>query len=226
MKKFLISEYDTLKPIFLTCALSIFLVFFRMKISHDLHHLFLIWNLFLAFMPLCFAYLLRMMVEKVGHNKIGVLGIIPFLVFLPNAPYILTDFIHLTYSPRKWFGFDLLMILSFAVSGLFCALLSIKMVYDQFFEKKGDKFRHFAEILTFILCGYGVYLGRFWRYNSWHLITHPFRLVTDCFATLMHPITHQQVWLFTLGFGGLLYVLNYFIVPLDRQKLTIHVPKK
>ena len=209
MKKFLISEYTRLKPVFLTCSMSMILVAFRMKISHDLHYLFLDWNLFLAIIPLVMACWLYE--RKSAKNKtLWALGFMAWLLFLPNAPYILTDFIHLSYSPKKWFAFDLLMISSFAVSGLVCGLISVKIIQDQLMNGFSRKSRRLAEGLIFLLCGYGIYLGRFWRYNSWYLLTDPFRLIKDCFATLAHPLVHWQIWLFTIGFGAFLHVIYFF----------------
>lgn len=212
MKEFIISEYSRLKVVFLSCSVSIALVAFRMKISHDLHYLFLVWNLFLALIPLFIAYGLQ---EKIcAKNKIQVaLFFFIWLIFLPNAPYILTDFIHLSYSPKKWFAFDLLMIASFAASGLVAGLISVKITQDLFVYSFSEKSVRYALGIIFLLCGYGIYLGRFWRYNSWHLITEPFQLIKDCFSTVVHPFVHWQVWLFTLIFGVFLYGIYFMGKP-------------
>ena len=209
MKNFLNAEYPNLKPLFLMYAVSIILVSLRMKLSQDLHYLFLVWNLFLAIIPLIFAYLLR---EKkdVLLKPVLFLGFMGWLLFLPNAPYILTDFIHLNYSPKNWFAFDLVMILSFALSGLFSGLLSIKIMQEAFLHNIDPKIKHFAQSLLFMLCAYGVYLGRFWRYNSWHIVTHPTTLLKNCMATLAHPAQYWQLWIFTLAFGTLLHVISFF----------------
>jgi uncharacterized membrane protein len=61
-------------------------------------------------------------------------------------------------------------------------------------------------VTILFLCGFGVYLGRFLRYNSWEIISNPQILIADVFNILISPFQNSEAWLFTLGFGGFLVV--------------------
>jgi len=60
--------------------------------------------------------------------------------------------------------------------------------------------------IILFLCGFGVYLGRFLRYNSWEIISNPQILISDVFNIFFSPFQNSEAWLFTLGFGTFLVV--------------------
>jgi uncharacterized membrane protein len=68
----------------------------------------------------------------------------------------------------------------------------------------------FSTTTVLFLCGFGVYLGRFLRYNSWEIISNPNILISDIIEILISPFQNSDAWLFTLGFGGFL-IVGYWV---------------
>lgn len=136
-----------------------------------------------------------------------------WFVFFPNAPYIVTDFIHLKQKIGIPIWYDIVLILSFTWSGLLLAYLSLRDFHHYFllfYSKK--KVWSYIIIYNFIV-GYGIYLGRFERVNSWDLFTHPFRLIHHLVANLFneHFFLISGV---TLLFGLFLSVFYFTIYQL------------
>jgi uncharacterized membrane protein len=129
-----------------------------------------------------------------------------WLVFLPNAPYIVTDLIHIRVGNDALLWLDVLVVLSFALSGLFLFYLSIRDMEKLLIVKFKQTTVTTLSVTILCLCGFGVYLGRFLRYNSWEIISNPQILIADVFNILISPFQNSEAWLFTLGFGGFLMV--------------------
>jgi len=204
MKEFILTKYTTLKYLFITLLTCCLLLAFRIKTTHDCFGLFLVWNLFLAFIPLSIVWFMQFN-KKLFQNPLKkYLAIGLWLLFLPNAPYVLTDLVHLSYSPSQWMVYDAVLILMFAGISLYFGYQSI-LELRRFLENTiNKKLLNIATISVFILCGFGIYLGRVVRFNSWDLVTNPFELFTTVLRFLINPIEHKLVWLFTLVFGILL----------------------
>jgi uncharacterized membrane protein len=147
--------------------------------------------------------------QNLSKLKLGFWFLV-WLAFLPNAPYIVTDLIHIRMGNDNLLWLDVLVVLSFALSGLLLFYLSILDMQ----KLVASKFKRIpivtSTILILFLCGFGVYLGRFLRYNSWEIISNPQLLISDIFDILISPFHNSGAWLFTLGFGGFL-VVGYFV---------------
>jgi len=169
-------------------------------------YLFLLWNLFLAWLPLLFADAAQLF--YVHRNKVRFwLFFFLWLIFFPNAPYILTDFAHLrfwaTVGVPTWF--DFLMIGAFAVTGILLGLASLQVAGKIFAERFGAFWSWFFLVAVSFLTGFGIYVGRYLRWNSWDVILHPRALVTDIVGGgLDQPLAQYQPWIFTFLFGALL----------------------
>lgn len=151
------------------------------------------WNLFLAFIPLALSvWLFRR--SSGSRSVLWWLGLLVFIVFLPNAPYLLTDIIHLIGGIRSNYSvwvITLVLIpqhLSVILIGFEAYVLSlINMGY--YLQRQGmGKFTLLAELITHALCAIGIYLGRFKRYNSWDLVTQP----EDLARTLVDDLTAKR----------------------------------
>jgi len=155
--------------------------------------LFLAWNLFLAWIPYWISLTLRSTTKgKFNRLKTGIVLVL-WLLFFPNAPYILTDLLHFKNFGDLPMWYDLMLLLSFAFTGLMLGWLSLMEVQD-FLKSRHS--RWVARLLTFaalILCSYGIYLGRFQRWNSWDIVTNPVALFQDMFSVLMQPSVHGNV---------------------------------
>jgi uncharacterized membrane protein len=140
----------------------------------------LIWNLFLAWIPLALALLIHGFSrwEKRGSVPLGICGIVWFL-FFPNAPYLVTDLVHWqNHLPvPKWF--DLLMIMSFAWTGLLLGYLSLYLMQELVRRRMGRGWSWNFVVLVLALSSFGIYLGRFQRLNSWDVFSRPMGVLGD-----------------------------------------------
>lgn len=150
---------------------------------------FLNWNLFLAWIPYLIALSLPFLYRKFNSKIIIVGALLCWLLFFPNAPYIVTDFLHLKKRIGIPLWYDLMLFMSFAWTGLilgYVSLLEVQTFLRNFFSKT---IVNIGSIIALLLCGFGIYLGRFQRWNSWDIITQPFSLFADILNILAQPHT-------------------------------------
>ncbi len=177
--------------------------------SESGHFLFLNWNLFLAGVPLLFS---RLLMHDDNITKAKVILLVPmWLLFFPNAPYILTDLFHLGHvdSMPKWF--DLLLILFFAWAGLFAGFKSLQDIQHMLTKFMSQRKSMVVVAALLFIAAFGVYLGRFERWNSWDLFTHPFGVLRDIADRFINPGEHLRTWGVTLLLGTLLNVIWFSI---------------
>jgi uncharacterized membrane protein len=138
----------------------------------------IVWNLFLAFIPLALSFWLFRQ-RSLRRSLLWWTGFAVFLAFLPNAPYLLTDIIHLIRATRS--GFSAWMIVLFFIPLHLSALLAGFEAYviallnqGHYLTRIGAKrWVPWVELTVHAVCAIGVYLGRFRRLNSWDLVTDP-----------------------------------------------------
>ena len=148
---------------------------------------FLIWNLFLAWIP----YWISLSLEYFGkHTSSGILIaalLFLWLLFFPNAPYILTDLLHLRHRQPIPFWYDLMVFIAFAWTGLMLGLASLYEVH-LFLRKRWSKAASWLFIIIVLpLSGLGIFIGRYLRWNSWDILTDPLGLFQDLAAILLNP---------------------------------------
>jgi uncharacterized membrane protein len=176
----------------------------RIKLTHSFHFLFLIWNLLLAVIPFAITSYL---VSVPNLNKIGfVLSFGMWLLFLPNAPYIVTDLIHLRLNKGTFLWLDVLLISSFAFNGLLLFYSSINDMKSHFKHYLNKTVTNYTITIILFLSSFGVFLGRFLRYNSWEILSKPKYLFIDVLNIVLNPFTNKEAWLFTILFGTFLSV--------------------
>ena len=129
-----------------------------------------------------------------------------WLLFLPNSPYILTDLFHL--RPREYFPlwYDLVLVLSFALIGMMVFLKSLKDMFGML--QKYVKPAYVAIITPFVfwLISFGLYLGRYLRFNSWNVVNHPFQLMRQSFDILFEKDTIAFTFIFSIFLAFLYYI--------------------
>jgi len=165
--------------------------------------LWLIWNLFLAYVPyllsswltLRYTHPAQQSAQRPVRWQLIVLSFI-WLLFIPNSFYILTDLFHLidcrsTLVPA-WF--DLSLIFSFAWNGLLLGVLSVRQMEKIARPIIGAYWGGFFVYLVMALSALGVYAGRYLRFNSWDILTNPFQLTMDMGELIVHPLQNQQAW--------------------------------
>ncbi|MDO6598268.1 DUF1361 domain-containing protein [Oceanihabitans sp. 2_MG-2023] len=204
LKSHIFNQYKVISLLSASMLLSIFLLMVRIKITHTYFFIFLVWNLFLAVIPYAITIYLKSR-EKTNKFQLAIAFSI-WLLFLPNAPYIITDLIHLKISENPFFWLDVLLVTSFAYNGLmlfFLSMVDIKKLLQNYFSKNKVSYLMHAILL---LTAFGIYLGRFLRYNSWDILQHPSILFKDILHMVIQPNQHLEVWLFTFTFGCFLAI--------------------
>jgi uncharacterized membrane protein len=149
----------------------------------------IVWNLFLAFIPLALSFWLFHRSSK-RRSLLWWLGFIVFIAFLPNAAYLLTDIIHLIEAIRAGYSIWITTLI-FIPLHLFAILIGweayvISIInQSRYLEKKGaGNFVLASEIATHAICAVGIYLGRFLRFNSWDFVTQPQVILTSTINNL------------------------------------------
>jgi uncharacterized membrane protein len=189
---------------------SLALIAVRLIYSEQILYFFLLWNLFLAWLPVVFAWL-AVRLHKRALSALA--AAFMWLLFFPNAPYLVTDLIHLQAFPPVPLWYDLILLLDFAVLGMFLGIVSLRMMHSLI-----DAYLGLFAGWLFVLAalgagGLGVFIGRFLRWNSWDLFTRPLALLYDVLANLTEPRT--------LVISGLLALLLFFAYLIFTQNSTL-----
>ncbi len=191
---------------------SILLVGARVAYSDSGRYTQMIWNLFLAWIPFVLAYLSYALSWKkpLLYFIIPVFSIL-WLIFFPNAPYLITDLQELGGGFGEapvWY--DIMLQFWFSWTGLLLGVVSLYLM-QQIVKNIFGKFVGWVFVFTVsVLSSIGVYLGRFLRFNSWDIWQNPIEVLSDSLKLLlaMRPRTIGFVGLFTVFFV-LVYLTLY-----------------
>ena len=178
----------------ISCGFSCLLLSARIVVTGYHTYLFLVWNLFLAFVPYAITQWLWTH-SWVVNNKLKLAAVLLlWLLFIPNSFYILTDLFHLDEfdSAPKWF--DLLLIFSFAWNGLLLGMISVRKTEMILEMVTGRSFSLFIVFVVMWLNAFGIYIGRYLRFNSWDIVTQPFSLFREMFEVIFHPMRNRMEW--------------------------------
>ncbi len=190
------------------------------RTGYGMYH-FLNWNLFLAWVPFIVSTLLWTYREKLSKWMI-VAGVFVWLLFLPNAPYILTDIFHLKPKGNVPHWFDLILVLSFAWTGFILGLLSLLDIHNLLL-KKTKPWLSWSFIFAFIgLCSFGIYLGRYLRFNSWDLVSKPSILISEIADRIMHPFSHPATYQITIAFTVFIFMAYIIFRIVSRGSSSLH----
>jgi len=124
-----------------------------------------------------------------------------WLLFMPNAPYIVTDIVNLSSQPDAPFWFDIVLFAAFEWAGVFLGLVSLFLMQEIVRKIAGRIASWLFALGVLGLSSFGIYLGRFLRWNSWDVFLNPRLLLGDILATLRYPMAHKETYLFSLIFG-------------------------
>jgi uncharacterized membrane protein len=153
-------------------ALCVAIVEYRIRRTGDAYYRFLVWNLTLAWVPFAVALLASELARRRVDGFVVVLVAL-WLLFFPNAPYILTDFIHLNENAVAPVWYDALMLSAFAWTGLLLGFASLVLVQSVIRRALGPAWGWAGVIGALALASLGVYIGRFIGFNSWDALLHP-----------------------------------------------------
>lgn len=171
------------------CAMCIGLVLARVAYSESGRHLGLIWNLFLAWIPFMLAYF----AHAVSWRKASLYLIIPFLAFLwliffPNAPYMLTDLQDLTRKANDaplWY--DVIIVVWTSWTGTLLGVISLYLMQDIIIRRFGRTTGWIFVFVISLLSSFGIYIGRFVRLNSWDILQDPAETAQEILGIIVDP---------------------------------------
>lgn len=208
-------------PLVLSSLLAIGFYETRVMLSQRNTFSFLMWNLFLAWIPYVFS--IAVVIIHRWRPRAWWLLILPgllWLLFLPNAPYVVTDLWHLDNRPPVPYWYDIGFLVTFAWTGLFLCVVSLRQMQSIIHEYAGSLLSWVFALGTIGLSGLGIYLGRFQQMNSWDLITHPRSTLLDIAAQLAHPLSYPSVLGVTFVFASLLLVCYLTFVAIEHRQLA------
>lgn len=186
-------------------AVSVLLLVIRMIVAGNTRFSFMIWNLFLAWLPVVFALGFRLHMKKHRLQDWQNLALLfLWLGFLPNSFYLISDLIHLQSSGESSVLYDIAMMMSFILNGLILGYLSIYIVHSQMLQRLRDRTVLAFLAFVFLACGFAIYLGRYLRWNTWDIIINPFGILFDLSERVINPVLHIQTYVVTLTFFILL----------------------
>jgi uncharacterized membrane protein len=199
------------KALLVMSVFAICLSWYRVFSTHLIHLWFLVWNMFLAWIPLIFAWFLYRRTPK-GLTKSwkNYALFTGWILFLPNAFYLVTDFVHLNRYSDIGIVYDIVLLATYTFAGFVLGYTSLFMVHArarQRFGKRGD----WLVVVALLLCGFAIYLGRYLRWNSWDIITNPLGLLFDVSDSIVRPEAYPLTLMTTLLFFGFLSVMYYVI---------------
>jgi uncharacterized membrane protein len=193
--------------VFLVLALAsgvgVALVTARYAVSHQVAYFNLVWNLFLAWLPLGFAFIAGR--ARASQRRWLVYAFL-WLLFLPNSPYLVTDLVHLKPRPPVPLWYDILLVQSFVLTGLLLGFLSVYLMHRLVSHSFGWRTGWIFTCVILGLTGFGIYLGRFERWNSWDLFTSPIALSADFWDMIRHPRVNRTAYVFSALCGTFLFL--------------------
>ena len=164
------------------------------------------------------AWLLVSAVDH-GVRQLGIMLLgLAWLLFFPNAPYIVTDFIHLRGPGRAPLWFDVVLIASFAFTGLLLGFLSLSLVQHVATESAGAALGWLVAVTALVLAAFGIFIGRFEVRNSWDVIVKPVPLARDTWHELTSPTAYPRTLGVTASYAVFL-ILAYLALRIAARTL-------
>ena len=194
-------------PLVLSSALACAMLAGRIYLSQTWGYTHMVWNLFLAWIPfLCSIWIAQQAERHPRHSWWLLLPGMVWLIFLPNAPYMITDIRYIRFIESFLLWYDIVLIVAFAWTGCFLAVVSLHIVHTLASRHIGTAGGWIGVAMTTLLSGLGVYLGRFLRWNSWDVLVDPQGIMRDVVTHATHPQQYQAVIAVTSTFAALLMV--------------------
>ena len=196
----------------LCTGFTISLILVRIFYAESLTYVFFVWNLFLASVPL----LLSSLLIQTSKRKVQLLLFSGWLLFFPNALYIITDLVHLKVRNNIPLWFDVILIFSAAINGLIMAYLSLEQI--EFFLQ--TKFNNYTTKTILFAClslaSFGVFIGRFLRLNSWDILTNSSVIALDIVPYFVDPFHHSHTWAMTIILTSFFCIFYFTIKKIAR----------
>ena len=205
------------------CAVVIGLVLARVAYSAQRGNIGLIWNLFLAWIPFMLAYF----AHAVSWKRVALYLVIPFitflwLIFFPNAPYMLTDLQDLartTTGAPLWY--DVIIIVWSSWTGMLLGVISLYLMQDIIVRNFGRVVGWIFVFIMSVLGSFGIYIGRFVRLNSWDILQNPTETAQEILGIIVDPSRRLAAFTFLYAFFFLfIFLLLYSFSHMLREQIV------
>lgn len=184
-------------------------------------YFFLNWNLFLAWLPLFAATAAWGLQGSAQRPRLYVLPLLAlWLLFLPNAPYILTDLMHLKQHPGVPIWYDTIMLLTYAWNGLMVGFVSLWVVQGLLTRWFGYAAGWLGALVSLALAAVGIYLGRFERWNSWDVFTNPQAIFRQLLNGILNPFDNLSAIVVTSILCGVLITMYLTLAALGASQTS------
>ena len=182
----------------------------RAKSSDSNRYAFLVWNLFLAWIPFGFAWVAYTSSRLPKFLMITLVSVcaVLWLLFFPNALYIMTDFQHLARLNSEvpvWY--DVIMLIWFSWCGLFLGIISLYLMQKIVERWLGKMASWMFVVIVTILSSLGIYVGRFLRWNSWDVLFTPLKMT----GRFLDNFSQSQERTLTFSFLFALFFLFVYV---------------
>jgi uncharacterized membrane protein len=179
------------------------LLLVRAWYAEGLHFRFLAWNLVLAVIPALAAAAMARADRGRKPALVAIWGVV-WLLFLPNAPYLITDLVHLQPRPPVPYWFDIGLFAAFAGAGVLAAFSSFGDVQQVARRHFGRWMGWTVVAIASFAAGFGIELGRMGRWNSWSVLTQPQGLFREILARVVEPWEHPRAFAVAMLYGSVL----------------------
>jgi uncharacterized membrane protein len=171
---------------------------------------FLVWNLFLAWIPLLLSTLVWIGLRRKGWLRL--MAVLPltlaWILFFPNAPYLVTDLQHIGKATDVPAWYDALTFFSYGLAGLLLGFASLLQMQNLARARVGECSSWLFVLGVLGLSSFGIYLGRVLRWNSWDVVSRPLAVGGDIWERVRQPMDHPHAVAFT-GIFAILLLLGY-----------------
>lgn len=183
--------------------------------NHSREFGYLVWNLFLAWLPLLFAIqLIRSLSKRLWSSWQPLVLTFAWLIFLPNSFYMISDFIHIQDVVRHDLLYDVVMFTSFIFTAALVGFISLYLVHVELLKRLEMRVSGGLITVIIFLCSFAIYLGRDLRWNSWDVLLNPAGILFDVSDRIIHPLGHPAAIATTTSFfvliGGL-YIVGWHL---------------
>ncbi|MEI9913816.1 MAG: DUF1361 domain-containing protein [Candidatus Saccharibacteria bacterium] len=204
----MIRDWKTVRPLALALVISslvgVLLFIYIAIIGHSLDYSYLLWNLFLAWLPLALStrlvYVLR---DKLWSSWEAITLSFFWLLFLPNSFYMISDFIHLQTTPTTNDVYYAVTFTSIIYTAVVLGFISLYMVHIEFKRRFPKQIVYPIIAVILAICSAAIYIGRDLRWNSWDVLTNPGGVIFDISDRLVHLSDYPSA----IATGGVFFIL-------------------
>lgn len=210
-----IKEIKIPKSIIYLFYLALVLNILRVFLFGNTAFLYILWNILLAFIPFFISSILLLRTNPASSSQGGkeniikpffIIGFILWFIFLPNAPYVVTDFIHLGRIHSVPVMYDIFLLFTSASVSLLMGLHSLLHMEKILLLKFSKKVADIIVIIIIFFTSFGIYLGRYFRFNSWDLFTSHKSLISTIWDIFTQSNNYINVYSYTILFFFFIYI--------------------